>query len=688
MQEFPTAYIRNFCLVGHWASGKTTLTEAMLACAGSVKRMGTVAGKNTVSDYHEDEHVRQMSIHTSLMYETWLGQKLNILDTPGNGDFIGEVAGPLAVSDFAMIVIHAGHGVEVGTEQVWEMAEHYDIPKVIVVNACDKENIDFDKVYQQIRERFGARVFPFSWPVNPGPGFNQILDVPRDEIITYAADQSGKFTEASAKGALKEKVDALHRELIEYVAESDDKLLEKFFAKSGLSESEWRTGIHTAVQKKSVIPLFAVSAEKNIGVTRLLDFVAKYGSSPSDRKTVKGEDAIGRPVQVDLNGPEPVLFVFKTLGEAHVGELSYFRVYSGGVTAGTDLFNSNSGALERLGQLFVLNGKQRESVKHLNAGDIGAAVKMKHTHTGNTLSSQARPVTLPQPEMPAPTIQMAIVPKSAGDEDKLALGLSILHEEDPTFNYRYDPELHQTLVTGRGELHLQVTMERLKQRFKVEVELSDPRIPYRETIRTKAESRYRHKKQSGGAGQFAEVWMRIEPRERGEGVEFTQSLVGQNVDRVFVPSVEKGVLAAVDEGILAKYRITDVKVDFYDGHQHPVDSKDIAFQIAGKEAFKEAFLQAKPMLLEPILSVEVKVPEEYVGVVMGDISARRGSILGTDTDGHFRVIRAEVPQAELRRYATALRSLTGGRGFHREEYSRYEELPPELVKSVPPGARG
>jgi elongation factor G len=682
MKEFQPADIRNFCLTGHWASGKTTLSEAMLACSGSINRMGSVKDKNTVSDYHEDEHRRQISIHASLLNTTWLSKKLNFLDTPGNADFIGEAIGALAVSDFAIIVVHAGHGVEVGTEQLWDLADHFDIPKVIVVNAIDKENVDFEKVYAQIKERFGSKVFPFSWPMSSGPSFHRILDVPRDEVITYATDQSGKSQESAASGEWKAKVDELHKELIEHVAESDNALLEKFFAQGGLSEKEWREGIHASVQNRAIIPLFAVSAEKNVGVSRLLDFIAKYGSSPVDRKTVKAIGSDDKPVLVDLAAPEPVLFVFKTLGEAHVGEMSYFRVYAGHVDAGTDLLNTANGETERVGTLSVLNGHQRETVKRLNAGDIGAAVKMKHTHTGNTLASPGFAVRLPQPELPPPSIELAIRPKASGDEDKLVNGLTVLHEEDPTFNFRFDPERGETVVSGRGELHLQVTMERLKERFKVDVILSDARIPHRETLRGTAESRYKHKKQSGGAGQFAEVWLRVAAGPRGSGVHFTQSLTGQNVDRSFVPSVEKGVMAACEEGVLARYRVTDVTVDFFDGRQHPVDSKDIAFQIAGKEAFKEAFLAAQPVLLEPIDNVDVKVPEEYLGAVMGDISARRGKITGTDTDGHFRVVHAQIPKAELLRYSTALRSLTGGRGEHTELFSHYDEMPPELQQGL------
>ncbi|RMF07502.1 MAG: elongation factor G, partial [Candidatus Neomarinimicrobiota bacterium] len=460
-------------------------------------------------------------------------------------------------------------------------------------------------------------------------------------------------------------------------------LLEKFFDQGSLTEEEMRAGLHAAFQNQSFIPVFCTAAEGNIGVTRLMDFLAKYGSSPVDRSTITGKDVnSGEEKTISLGGQEAVLQVFKTISEAHVGELSFFRVYSGSVKTGDDLYNCNRGNTERFGQMFVLNGKTRTSVDKLNAGDMGAVVKLKDTHTGNTLTDPKFKVLLPETDYPKPNIHTAIKPKSKGDEEKISLGLATLHEEDPTFVFRVDPELKQTIVSGQGEIHLKSTIERLKRRFNVEVEQTEPKIPYRETIRAKGEAKYRHKKQSGGAGQFAEVWMRIEPKKRGEGIEFTDSLHGQNVDRVFVPSVEKGVMAAVNEGILAGYRVVDVKVDFYDGKQHPVDSKDIAFQTAGKHAFRECFLNAQPCLLEPIMNVEVRVPEEYMGDIMGDISGRRGKIMGMDTEGNTQVIKAQIPQAEMYNYATTLRSLTGGRGLHSEEFSHYELLPKELEKKV------
>ena len=688
MKDYAAKDIRNFALVGHGASGKTMLSEAMLASGGEINRIGSIESGSTVSDYHYDEHDRQISIHSSPLHVEWKGTKFNVIDSPGYLDFIGETISSLAVVDLAVVTVHAVNGIEVGTEQVWNYANDYGLSKIIVVNGLDREHTKFEKVLQQTKDHFGGNVFPMQLPVNSGPGFNQIIDVLRSELITYSTDGSGKFTEEDLPEEWKERVTALHQELIEYVAESDDTLLEKFFEEGNLTEDEMREGLHQTIQDQVFIPLFCTVANKNIGVARLMDFIAKYGSSPVDRASIKAYDAkSGDEVNIALDGNDTVVHVFKTISEAHVGELSFFRVYSGSISTGTDLYNTSRGNTERFGQMFLMNGKNRMSVTKLNAGDIGAVVKLKDTHTGNTLTGPNNKVKLPSPKLPNSNIHLGIRSKSKGDEEKIAIGLATIHEEDSTFIYNVNSELRQTVLSGQGELHLKVSIDRLKRRFNVDVETFKPRIPYRETIRGIGSSKYRHKKQSGGAGQFAEVWMRVEPKSRGEGLEFTESLVGQNVDRVFVTSVEKGVKAASTEGVLAGYKVVDLKVEFYDGKQHPVDSKDIAFQMAGKQAFREAFMSAQPCLLEPVLNVEIKVPEDYMGDVMGDISSRRGKIMGMETEGAFQRIKAKVPQSELYHYSTSLRSLTGGRGIHSEELSHYDEVPRDMEAKVTAAAK-
>ncbi|RPJ32390.1 MAG: elongation factor G [Verrucomicrobiaceae bacterium] len=682
MKDFRAPEIRNLAVTGHASTGKTLLCEAMLVCAGKITRAGTIEQGNTVSDFHSDEKEHQQSIHATVIAEEWLGRELNIIDCPGTPDFISEPLSALRVADSAMIVISGVNGVETGADELWAAAAEYDIPRFLVINLLDRERTDYAAILEEAREHYGARVFPMTLPVDEGPGFSSVLDVMRSEVITFAADGSGKYEEKPAEGALKEKVTELHRQLIDMVAESEDELLEKFFEEGTLSEDELRAHVHEAVQKGLVVPVFAASGVKNVGVSRILDFIAKYGASPVDRATVAAKDANGGDISVALNDGQTVAYVFKTMHENHVGNLSFFRVYSGDVVSGSELINVNRGETERIGQLYRVNGSAREPVPSLHAGDIGAVVKLRATRAGDTLCAAARQVTLPVVDFPAPNTRGALVAKSKSDLNKLGEGLSALREEDPTFEYHFDPEVGQTIVSGQGWLQLQIMAEELKRRFNVDVELVAPRVSYRATISGRSESKHRHKKQTGGAGQFAEVWMRIESLPSESGVVFTQSLVGSNVDRVFVPSVEKGVQTACTAGPYGGFPVTDVKVDFYDGKQHPVDSKDIAFQIAGKAAFNEAFLMAKPKLLEPVMELRIKVPSDAVGGVLADLSGRRGRIMGMETEGRFEVVVAQVPQAELYQYSSQLRAITAGRGRHKEKFDRYEDVPREMETKI------
>ena len=682
MKDFRAPDIRNFAVTGHASTGKTLLCEAMLVCAGRITRAGTIEQGSTVSDFHPDEKEHHQSIHATVMTAEWLGRELNMIDCPGTPDFISEPLSALRVADSAMIVISAVNGVETGADEVWAAAGDYDIPRFLVINMLDRERTRFDEIFEEAREHYGARVFPMTVPVDAGPDFTSVLDVMRSEVITFAADGSGKYEEKPAEGALKDRVTELHRQLIDMVAESEDELLEKFFEAGTLTEEDLRAHVHEAVQKGLVVPVFAASGVKNVGVSRILDFIAKYGSSPVDRATVAAKSPDGRDVTVALNDGQSVAFVFKTMHETHVGNLSFFRVYSGDVTSGSELINVNRGETERIGQLYRVNGSSREPVSSLHAGDIGAVVKLRATRAGDTLCAAARQVTLDVVDFPAPNTRGALVAKSRADLNKLGEGLSALREEDPTFDFHFDPAIGQTIVSGQGWLQLQIMAEELKRRFNVDVDLVEPRVSYRATISGHGESKYRHKKQTGGAGQFAEVWMRVESLPSESGVVFTQSLVGSNVDRVFVPSVEKGVQTACASGPYGGFPVTDVKVDFYDGKQHPVDSKDIAFQIAGKAAFNESFLMARPKLLEPVMELRVKVPSDAVGSVLADLSGRRGRIIGMESEGRFEVVVAQVPQAELYQYSSQLRAITAGRGRHKERFDRYEDVPREQEAKI------
>ena len=682
MNTYQAKDIRNVAVVGHAGSGKTMLCESMLVCGGKIKRLGSIEAGTTVSDFHEDEQEHGMSLHETVLNVEWLDRKLNLLDCPGYLDFIGETLSAYRVCDFAMIVVNASHGIEVGTDLVWDYANQMKIPKMLIINDLDKDHAEFEEVLAKLRDHFTPKLFPLTLPINPGPGFNQLLDVLRSEVVTYAQDQSGKFEESPAEGEWKDKVQSLHQELIELVADADDQLMEKFFEQEGLAEDELRAGLHKALLGESFIPVFCTSAQQDIGVARLMDFISKYGFSPADHPGTVGKGADDEVVQVKADDSNPVAFVFKTADEAHTGQYSFFRVYSGEIKPGSEIYNASRNVHEKLGQLYVLNGKQRESVDVLCAGDIGAAIKLKDTHTGNTLCSDKAPVQLTPVEFPSPNTTVAVTLENKGDEDRLANGLNTLKEEDPSLDFCVHPETHQTLLSGQGELHIRILQEVLEQRFRVKVEMEAPKIAFRETIRSKAESTYRHKKQSGGSGQFAEVWLRIEPNERGGDIEFKQSLTGQNVDRGFVPSVEKGIHAACQEGVVAGCRIVDVKIDFYDGKMHPVDSNDMAFQIAGKHAFQEAFKKGGPYILEPIYDLKIKVPESLTGDVMSDLSSRRGVIEGLETVGHFQVILAKAPLSELHNYTSKLRALTSGRGMFSQSFSHYQELPAHLQEKL------
>ncbi len=682
MKEYQTDEIRNIVLLGHGSSGKTCLTEAMLYSSGVTSRLGRIDDGTTVSDYHSDEIERKFSISSTLLFCEWNKTKINILDAPGYLDFVGESKALTKVADLALIVVHGQSGVEVGTELVCKFAKEDNLPLWFVINLLDKEHANFDKTLDSLKNSFGKKVIPLTVPVNAGLEFDSIADVLSGKIYKYSKDLKGSATESEVPEAIKSKLAAIKNELIEAVAESDDALLEKYLTEGVLSDAEFMIGLKNALVNKTLLPVFATSAYTNTGVTKVLDYIAEYAPNPKVKQAVNGSYK-GNTLARKISDSEPVsLFVFKTISELHVGDLSLFKVISGSVKTGVDLFNAHNGKTERIGQIYVVNGKEKVEIAHLHAGDLGTVVKLKYTQTNDTLCDSRSPIEYPKIQFPAPVIQIAIEPKSRGDEEKISAGLQSLAGEDPTMTWHYDPELKQTILSGQGELHLTIILQRLKQKFNVEVEQLTPRIPYRETIKKRGDSKYRHKKQTGGAGQFAEVWMYVEPGPTGSGVEFANTLVGQNVDRVFVPSVEKGVRSACEEGILAGYHVTDVKAVFYDGKMHPVDSKDIAFQIAGKGAFKECFMSANPILLEPIYNLEVIVPEEFMGDVMGDISVRRGKIQGMDAEGPFQKITAKVPLAELNRYSTALRSMTQGRGMHRQSFSHYEQMPKELQDKV------
>ena len=679
MKVFQTAHIRNIGLIGHGSSGKTTLDEALLFNLKETNRIGSIEQGSTISDYNEDEINRQITINTSLTHGVWKDTKLNIIDTPGYSDFFGEVVGTMRVIDTAFLVVSAASGVEVGTELGWQQAEKNKVPRFFILNKLDRDNMDFDNAFEGLVEAFGHQVVLAQFPVESGPNFDSVVDLFKMKLLKFAKDGSGSFKEEDIPDNLKDKAEELHLKLVEAVAESDDTLMEKYFEAGTLTEVEFRSGFKTAVAMDAIYPVFCTSATGNIGVQRLLDVIVDFCPAPDEIGEAAGLDDKTRKIA----SSEPFsALIFKTLSEQHVGELSYFKVNSGVIKTGADVVNTTSDKSERIGQIFVLNGKNKQNIDQMEAGDIGAVVKLKATHTGDTLAEKGKEITFPKIDFPEPLIRLAIKPKAKGDEEKISNGLHVLHEEDPTFVYKQDAELRQTIVSGQGELHLSIILQRLKQKFGVEVDEEEPRIPYRETIKKKAEAQGKYKKQSGGRGQYGDCHLRLEPMARGENFEFVNAVVGGVIPGKFIPAVEKGVVETITKGVLAGYPVVDVKATCFDGSYHNVDSSEMAFKVAASMAFKKAFEQCNPALLEPIMDVEIRVPDEYMGDVMGDISSRRGKIMGMDSDGRFQVINAQVPLAELYRYSTSLRSITAGRGIHKRKFSHYEEVPGETAQQV------
>lgn len=685
MKEFGPSQIRNIALIGHGGSGKTSLSELMLYTAGEINRIGTVQEGNTQSDYTSNEIERQFSISLSLLHLEWNNVKINLIDTPGYSDFVGEVKSAMKVADTAVMVLKAVEGVEVGSEITGSFVNEFGMPSAIIINKVDSERARFKEVFAQAKERLTNGAVVVTFPYHEGLNCHTVIDVLKMKAYKYSDIGSRKVEEIDVPEDAKVDAESYRTELIEKVAELNETLMNKYFEEGTLENDDLKNGLVQSIIKRSLTPVFAMSASKGIGVNNFLDFVVQYFPSPKDIGDAEGllkdkEQKVAVPC--DVNG-EPVLFVFKTVAEQHVGELSLFKVYSGKIQPGMDLINVSNNKNERISQLSFLNGKNRKEVSTIFAGDIGAVVKLKDTHTNNTLASSKFPVEMPKISFPDSIIRGAIVPKAKGDEDKIANGLHTLHEEDPSFNVMFDPELSQTIISGQGELQLALAVKRLKERYGVEVDLVEPKIPYRETIKGRVDScEYKHKKQSGGRGQYGHIYLKLEPLPRGGGFEFVDAVVGGVVPGRFIPAVEKGVVETMQKGVIAGCKVVDVKVTLFDGSHHSVDSDEMSFKIAGSMGFRKAFQEAKPVILEPIYNIEVKVPEENMGDVMGDISSRRGKIIGMDSDGHFQIIKAQVPLAELYKYASTLRSLTAGRGAHSRSFSHYEEVPKEVEHKI------
>lgn len=698
MKAYDEKHIKNIALVGGAKTGKTTLAETMLFEAGLINRRGTVEDKNTISDYHEIEHERGNSVYATALHTEWRDYKINIIDTPGLDDFIGEVISAVRVCDTAVMVLNAQYGVEVGSELVWNYVDQYKKPTIFAINQLDQENANFQQAVDQAKQIFGKQVTVMQYPVNQGTGFNAIIDLLKMTMYRFPAN-GGKPEKLPIPDSELETANRLHNELVERAAENDEKLMELYFEKGNLDEDEMRLGISKGMMNHDIFPVFCLSAKKNMGSGRLMGFIDNVAPCSTEMPPEKTID--DKPVVCDPNGPA-VLFVFKTLVEPHLGKLTFFKVLSGEVSVGMELNNPATGVSERIGQLFIMDGKNRNPIERLRAGDIGSTLKLKNTQTNHTLNGKGSDVQIKPIEFPMPRIRTAIIAKNKTDDEKLGEVLQEIHMEDPTIIVHYDREMKQVLLLGQGELHLAVTKWRLEHVYKMEVEFVKPRIPYRETILKAANATYRHKKQSGGAGQFGEVYLKIEPilnghdpkpeftvREKeevqlpwGGKLIFNNCITGGVIDARFIPSIMKGVMEKMNEGPLTGSFVRDIAVSVYDGKMHAVDSNDISFKIAGMMAFKEAFHNAQPQLLEPVHDVEIEMPEELMGDVMSELQARRSIITGMDSREGFQVIKARTPLAELDKASLHLRSITQGRARISSTFAEYVPVPADMQKKL------
>ncbi|HEX8360370.1 MAG TPA: elongation factor G [Longimicrobium sp.] len=686
--SFTTDRIRNVVVVGHGGAGKTTLIDACCHASGATRRHGSAADGTALTMFTPEEIAHGCSMNTSVAHATWMDAKVNFIDTPGYLDFLGEARAGARVADGAIVVLSAPGGVEVGTERSWELIAERGLPAILFVSMMDRANADFERVYQDVREHLTPKAIPVEVPIGSGEGFNGVVNLFSDRAHFYIpGTQTGEYEERDIPAELQPTVDRYYAELIETIAATDDTLLEHYLEGDTITRDEAIHALKQAMLRGELYPLFCGAPTLTYGIRALLTKVVELLPSPQERPAEVAEGRGGTTVELrGLNSDPFCALVFKTTSEPHVGELSYFRVFGGSVRSGDEVGNSTRDKAEKLSHLSVPQGRDRLEVEELRAGDIGVVAKLRDTHTNDTLSAPAHPLVLEGIRFPEPDIAVAVESANRGDEDRLSVGLHKLHEEDPCFSAEYAPELRQTIARGLGELHLEVQLERLKRKTGVSVVVKAPRIPYRETIRAVSEGHGRHKKQSGGRGQFGDAHVRIKPLSRGDGYRFTDAVVGGVIPGKFIPAVDKGVQEAAVRGVIAGFPMVDFEAEVFFGSYHTVDSSEAAFKVAGSLAFQAAAERAQPVILEPVMQVEVITPEEFLGDVIGDLNQRRGQILGIEPAGRAQRLRALVPQAELYKYSTTLRSLTQGRATHTRAFHAYEEVPahevPKLVEAT------
>ena len=683
MKKYTSENIRNVALISHGSAGKTSLTEALLFSSGAVNRLGKIEAGNTTTDFDPDEIKKQVTINVGLAPLEWDGVKINLLDTPGYFDFIGDVLGALRVADSVITVVCAVSGVEVGTEKVWGYANDFNLPRFVVINKLDRENANYEGTLEQLREHFGLSVAPLQMPIGKEANFKGVVDLVKQKAVMFS-DDGKKTQEEDIPADLVDQAQDLREKLIEAVAEADDSLLEKYLEGETLNDEEIKKGLRQGVLSGKIVPVLCCASTSNYGTLPLLDLIKSYLPSPLDQEEMKGvKPGSDGEVVRKLKPEEPLsAFVFKTLADPYVGRINYFRVYSGMIKPDSQVYNSTKDITERFGQVFSMRGKNQVTMDEVATGDIACVAKLQETATGDTLCDSSNPIVFPPLNFPEPVISFAVEPKTKGDEEKVGTGLARFLEEDPTFHLERRVETKQTIISGLGELHLEIIVSRLSQKFGVEVDLSTPKVPYKETITGQSKVEGKHKKQSGGRGQFGHVYLELEPAETGQGLVFENKIFGGSVPRQYIPAVEKGVNEAMEEGVVAGYPVEDVIVRLVDGSYHTVDSSEMAFKIAASQAFKKGMEQAKPVLLEPIMNIEVIVPEAFMGDIMGDLNSKRGRIQGMEPEDGLQKIKAQVPMAEMFKYSIDLRSMTQGRGFFSMNFSHYEEVPHQVAEQV------
>ena len=684
MRIYDGQNIRNVALVGHGDTGKTQLVSALLFTAGMVNRLGKVDDGTSITDYDEEEIQRKFSITAGLAYAEWDKGKINFIDTPGYNIFMHETEGALLAADSALLLVHAVAGIEVQTEKSWALCEKYSLPRAFVINQMDRDRASFERTLEALHNVFGRTAVPVQFPIGEEKNFHGIVDLVREKAYLYESNGTGKAKEVEIPEDLKEATSKAHEALVEMVAEGNDKLMEEFFEKGSIPEEHLVPGLRASVCDRRIFPVVVAAGLPNMGSENLLNFIVDYLPSAVERKEVEGQEQEGgQPLKRKIADDQPVsAFVFKTVADPFAGRVSYFKVMSGVVKNEANLTNFDRGSTERLSHIGVVQGKAQTPVAELHAGDIGAVAKLKDTLTGDTLGDKGAPITFPKVKLAEPAISFAIEPKSRGDEDKLSSAIHRMLEEDLLLRFSRDPQTKEFLLSGAGQQHVEVSVSKLKRRFNIDVTLKAPKIPYRETIRAKAEAQGKHKKQTGGHGQYGDCWIKLEPLVRGAGFEFVNDIFGGAIPRNFIPAVEKGIVEAASRGYLAGYPVVDFRVILFDGSYHDVDSSEIAFKLAGSKGFKKCMEQAKPCLLEPIMNVEITVPENYAGDIMGNLNGRRGRVQGMDAKGGSTVIKAQVPLSEMLSYASDLTSMTQGRGTYAMEYSHYEIVPQQIADKI------